>query len=147
MDWLDEIEARAEAAMPGEWQFNEDCNEIVNTNGDNVISTSWYDGPILNITEEDANFVMASRKDVPKLVAEVRRLRTVEESLVVENASLRAELEAAKRDIRDMLRADCSEEHCEKCKTHKKGLVCMIGNCDNAEWRGATENGGANEAD
>ena len=122
MDWLDEIEARA--------------NLVVKNHEDWSVAAA----------------VTLAGRDVPALLAEVERLKETldmattgrdhAEDLAV---ILRAELEAAKQDIRDMLRADCSEEHCEKCKTHKKGLVCMIGNCDNAEWRGVTENGGANE--
>lgn len=63
-------------------------------------------------------------------------------AMIAENARLRAELEAAKGDIRDMLRADHSDEFCEKCKSHKVNAFCMLRNCDNAEWRGATEDGG-----
>ena len=80
------------------------------------------------------------RIDAPDLLAEVERLTD-------ENTRLRAELEAAKGDIRDMLRADHSDEFCEKCKSHKVNTFCMLGNCDNAAWRGAAEIGGAGWVD
>ena len=55
------------------------------------------------------------RIDAPDLLAEVERLRTAEESLAVENTRLRAELEAAKGDMRLL-----SDEYkfCNMCKYH-----------------------------
>ena len=110
-----------------------------------------------------AAFIVAARNVLPELVDEIERLNKDLGELSEENERLsvalklaqalcadrksevewlKAELEAAKRDMGDMFRAECREDLCEKCKSHKVDAFCMIGNCDNAEWRGVTENGG-----
>ena len=81
------------------------------------------------------------RIDAPDLLAEVERLRTAEESLAVENARLRAELEAAKGDLHELAQ-------CVSCKhSYAKGIRCQIPSkkrissrdgkrCYTWEWRG-----------
>jgi hypothetical protein len=151
---LQEIKARAEAATPGPWKPGGDCNAIVDVNGRFVIAASWYDGPFLYITEEDAEFATAARTDVPALLGEVDRLREENEQwamvndstgfeykkLTAENARLRRELEAVKYDL------GCAGL-CENCKhvyNDECSLVC--GDSDSPyrwEWRGlCAENGG-----
>lgn len=63
------------------------------------------------------------------------------ESLKAENARLRAELEAAKRDIRWALLADYWGAACPVCAEFVVDGYCN--NCDKCEWRGlCAENGG-----
>lgn len=85
---LQAIEAGAEAALPGPWEsFVEDRDH---TAGSDFIRTGGLDdsAPDLYLTRSSADwtgaatvdpptldFVAASRQDVPRLVAEVRRLR------------------------------------------------------------------------
>ena len=105
MDWLDEIEAMA-----------------------NLVVKNHEDWSV-------ADAVMLAGHDVPKLVAEVRRLR--------------AELEAAKGDLAKAKPCDCCvhqysgdcilEESFDPCSSYIEG--------GKWEWRGVTENGGANETD
>ena len=83
------------------------------------------------------------RIDAPDLLAEVERLRTAEESLAVENARLRAELEAAKEGIHEFAQ-------CVSCKhSYASGMMCRIPSkeratdgdrCNTWEWRGVTSN-------
>jgi hypothetical protein len=73
-DELKAIEARANAATPGPWKAegDDECILYVRAaNGHTVVTT---DSGVYT-TDEDAIFIAAARTDVPKLVAEVRRLR------------------------------------------------------------------------
>lgn len=73
-DELMQIEARSNAATPGQWgiqKSTEDVNDrflmAAVTSDDDVIGGGMY--------LRDAAFIAAAREDVPALVAEVRRLR------------------------------------------------------------------------
>jgi hypothetical protein len=78
---LDEIEKRANAATPGSWTVGHPDVEsddgrwvegIMAANGNQIVETdSGYYPP----RRMDADFIAAAREDVPKLVAEVRRLQ------------------------------------------------------------------------
>jgi len=96
---LDEIERRACAATEGPWTSawtvppdGGDERLIIGPEGEDVVGQLWYDGAHIACTEPDAAFIAAARTDVPRLVAEVRRLRgIVDEAQVVataENISL-----------------------------------------------------------
>ena len=86
---LAEIRERAERATPGAWKLKkdgryEDHDECRIELPDDNIELCRY---------ENGEFIAHAREDVPALLAEVERLTD-------ENARLRAELEAAKRDMR-----------------------------------------------
>jgi hypothetical protein len=80
------IEARANAATPGPWRFDDKRGKLVPGTGD---LTLGY--PILTIQggayptgyngiPEDQEFIASAREDVPALVAEVRRLRATSQA-------------------------------------------------------------------
>ena len=77
--------------------------------------------------------VTLAGRDVPALLAEVERLRTAEESLAVENARLRAELEAITKQINRV-------RSCKMCAHHKSDVfenpcaVCNMIVKQNFEW-------------
>ena len=76
-DELAAMEARCEAATPGPWQSWIEGRD--NFGGDCVITTEGEDiyllpPPTLR-APYDQDFIAAARQDVPRLVAEVRRLR------------------------------------------------------------------------
>ena len=66
---LDPIKKRVAAATPGPWAFDSPTTHIVHD----------LDGQVLDLgamlMQEDAEFVMHARQDIPALVAEVERLR------------------------------------------------------------------------
>jgi hypothetical protein len=98
---LKAIEARAQAATPGPWRNEnpavrtgpEDCQTLV---------AFAYD---LRQQGQNAAFIAAARTDVPKLVAEVRRLR--------------AALEAASDDLHGEF---CSSRHHLTCQRVRDAL-------------------------
>jgi hypothetical protein len=82
-DDLQAIEARANAATPGPWATGAgkveggQVRELVIAPNDDVIVAIAYGGfgnPV-DRTTQDRTFIASARTDVPKLVAEVRRLR------------------------------------------------------------------------
>jgi len=87
---LDAIEARAEASLPGPWEASVEGRD--HTSGDDVILTGdgrdpaaspdiyvtlsyWSDEPPRRTPPAVLDFIAAARQDVPRLVAEIRRLR------------------------------------------------------------------------
>jgi protein-S-isoprenylcysteine O-methyltransferase Ste14 len=85
VDWLAEIEARANAATPGPWADTPDGSyrSVVTATvrdpmylGDETWVVSVL-GPAMKMPQARANavFMAHARADVPELVAEVRRLR------------------------------------------------------------------------
>ena len=86
---LAEIERRAEAASPGPWQAFVEGRD--HTSGDTIIRMGAFDGshPDMyistcddsgnpnRVSDADWDFVAHARQDVPRLVAEVRRLQAV----------------------------------------------------------------------
>ena len=83
--WLDEIESRAAAAMPGPWVSLVAGRD--HTSGDTFIRTGGTDGPDVYVlfsfrgdrkpswTAEDNDFIAGARQDVPALIEEVWLLR------------------------------------------------------------------------
>lgn len=69
---LDEMQARCDAATEGPWDINNDL-------GTDEIYCDWHSvGPIALVGQfADANsiFIAHARTDIPRLIAEVRRLR------------------------------------------------------------------------
>jgi hypothetical protein len=81
---LEEIERRAAAATPGPWQEFIDARDDIS--GDDFIMTGGManHGPDIYVSHEnvpapaaDLEFIAHARQDVPRLVAEVRRLRAL----------------------------------------------------------------------
>lgn len=75
---LDAIEARTQAATPGPWTSFVEGRD--HESGSNFIMTGnaenrGEDIELLGATVADQDFIAASRQDVPRLVAEIRRLR------------------------------------------------------------------------
>ena len=86
-DHLDEIEARAEAATPGPWRASL-LDGVTYEDGSSSHVAGIYPGstsgppPVFvtnSIDRRDAEFIAASRTDVPALLAEVRRLQAAVE--------------------------------------------------------------------
>ena len=80
------MEAREKAATLGPWHHTfKDCKHFMNStfidrDGDDrgvglVTCDINQDNATLYATNEDMDFIAAAREDVPKLIAEVRRLR------------------------------------------------------------------------
>jgi hypothetical protein len=70
--------ARAEAATPGPWKSYVEGRD--HTSGSSFIMTGPQDArgndlELTGATAPDQDFIAAARQDVPKLIAEVRRLR------------------------------------------------------------------------
>jgi hypothetical protein len=87
-DELDRIATRADASLPGPWEAFIEGRE--HSSGDDFIRTGglddaspdmyvtlsyWNDEPPKSATAEVLDFIAAARQDIPRLVAEVRRLR------------------------------------------------------------------------
>jgi hypothetical protein len=77
---LDVIEARCGATSPPPWKAYFEGRD--HTSGSNVVTTGLPGnrGPDLDIagaTPVDLDFIASARQDVPRLVAEIRRLRRI----------------------------------------------------------------------
>ena len=75
LEQLREIESRHVVATPGPWKsYIEGRNH---TSGSSFIQTQGEDIYLTGATQADQDFIAAARDDVPKLVAEIRRLRAL----------------------------------------------------------------------
>ncbi|PZV36912.1 hypothetical protein [Mesorhizobium kowhaii] len=77
---LQEMEARAAAAQAGPWKSRVEGRDFLG--GSNFIQTGegkdrGEDIELSGATVADQDFMAAARRDVPRLIAEVRRLRTL----------------------------------------------------------------------
>lgn len=77
---LQEMEARAAAAQPGPWKSWVEGRDFLS--GSNFIQTGegadrGDDIEMGGATAEDQDFMAAARQDIPRLIAEVRRLRAL----------------------------------------------------------------------
>ena len=91
---LDAIEARANAATPGPWlcrdiPYDGVGDPIIETADGTYIAQTVYDMQSTTVAHEvdaDTGFIAHAREDIPRLVAEVRRLqealRTIQEQTV-----------------------------------------------------------------
>lgn len=114
---LDTIQARANAAHPGPWEWERWAFKS-QSRWYNLQHSQTFDGKppgLLNQmhawvllktlegwgpTDADAAFIAAAREDVPALVAEVRRLRAEVERSRAENADLLAVIHFAGWDVK-----------------------------------------------
>ena len=75
---LSEIEARANAATPGPWDIN---RRYITLNGGDMGRVEYSAlGPSVATDVQamaDGNFFAHAREDIPKLIAEMRRLRDI----------------------------------------------------------------------
>ena len=69
---LAEIERRCEVSTPGPWQSWIEGRD--HAAGDSVITTGRGDIYLSGATSQDQDFIAAARQDVPRLIAEIRRL-------------------------------------------------------------------------
>ena len=69
---LIEIEQRCLAATPGPWKSWVEGRD--GTSGSNVILTGGEDFELIGVSVADQDFIAAARHDVPRLIAEIRRL-------------------------------------------------------------------------
>jgi len=87
---LDEIEQRAHAASPTSWEAFIEARD--HTAGDDVIRSGGFDdaqpdmyiqhylgASSVRVPAADLDFIAHARQDIPRLVAEIRRLRAVTE--------------------------------------------------------------------
>lgn len=70
---LDQIEARLRAATPGPWKSFVEGRD--HTSGSSFIQTPDSDIESCGATAADQDFIAHARQDLPRLLAEVRRLR------------------------------------------------------------------------
>src|SRR5690349_749957 len=86
---LDQMEARAETSLPGPWESFIEARdhtaggEFIRTGGSDDTAPDMYvtlsyrsNDPPRPAGEAVLDFIAAARQDVPRLVAEVRRLRS-----------------------------------------------------------------------
>lgn len=85
-DDLRAIEARANAATDGPWRdpwaAPDGEDEFRSAGGQTIFAAEFCDGPRLAINPPDAAFIAHAREDVPRLLAEVRRLRAERDEMV-----------------------------------------------------------------
>ncbi|MCB9528623.1 MAG: hypothetical protein R3F65_16145 [bacterium] len=72
---LDAIERRCEAATAGPWVAWVEGRD--HTSGSDFVQTAEQDIEMIGATPADHDFIAHAREDVPRLVAEVRRLRAL----------------------------------------------------------------------
>lgn len=99
-DRLTEIAARAAAATPGPWtNYGTDLYRSSATGGFRLMDLLGSFTPeVDNQSFRNAKFVAAAREDVPWLLAEVERLRTVVAALAEGTETLHARVAELKED-------------------------------------------------
>jgi hypothetical protein len=78
-DELNEIQARADAATPGEWAVAKSKarrRSLMRFNEQEGYSILSWKGFVTTSYERDSIFIAHARADVPRLVEEVRRLQS-----------------------------------------------------------------------
>ena len=99
---LTQMKERAEKATGGPWEHDVWSNAITNDGG-SVDIISNVDGQI-SVYDNDAEFIAHAREDVPRLVAEVERLREH-----IQSALFYVENDGNFRDIYDELKEALGE--------------------------------------
>ncbi|MEQ1614364.1 MAG: hypothetical protein ABL904_16570 [Hyphomicrobiaceae bacterium] len=74
-DELNRIEKGCDAATPGPWASYVEGREEMS--GSSFIMTGGEDFYVTGCTASDQDFMASARQDIPKLIAEVRRLRSI----------------------------------------------------------------------
>ncbi|SCB30862.1 hypothetical protein GA0061099_1004527 [Bradyrhizobium yuanmingense] len=73
-DEIEAIKARCEQATAGPWKSFIETRE--NISGSDFIQTEGEDIYLTGATEADQDFIAHARQDIPRLIAEIERLRT-----------------------------------------------------------------------
>ena len=121
---LDAIEAREKAASPGPWWISTENKIIIPMGGANEKSS------------ENAQFVFHARRDVPALLAEVKRLNAEKEHLTRECDAAVADLQEAATAISyQSICKLCSRSDC--CVAYERGHRPL--HCKGWQWRGVRE--------
>lgn len=107
---LQEIEARAEAATPGPWRVVERVAFLDAFDVDTPGGSCLWEGYRDTCSKVDSEFIAASRTDIPRLLAEVRRL-------TAENERLREWLETALPYLREIELPEVERGWCTGCAT------------------------------
>ena len=71
---LADIQARLNAASPGPWQSFIEGRD--HEGGSSFIRTQGEDIELTGVTDADQDFIAHARQDLPRLLEEVRRLRS-----------------------------------------------------------------------
>lgn len=72
---LAELQRLCDAATSGPWEYADDASQVLFGKGTHGGVVCEFPDPAADATENDANFIAASRDALPKLIAEVRQLR------------------------------------------------------------------------
>ncbi|MCA1372419.1 MULTISPECIES: hypothetical protein [unclassified Bradyrhizobium] len=75
-DEIEAIKARCEQATAGPWKSFIETRE--NISGSDFIQTEGEDIYLTGATEADQDFIAHARQDIPRLIAEIERLRTID---------------------------------------------------------------------
>ncbi|MCA1360343.1 hypothetical protein I6F14_02140 [Bradyrhizobium sp. IC3069] len=73
---IEAIKARCEQATAGPWKSFIETRE--NISGSDFIQTEGEDIYLTGATEADQDFIAHARQDIPRLIAEIERLRTID---------------------------------------------------------------------
>ena len=74
---LNDIKKRCEYATPGPWKSYVEAREKIS--GSSFIQTGGVDIYLTGATTEDQDFIANARQDIPDLLAEIERLRKLDE--------------------------------------------------------------------
>ena len=74
-DEIEAIKARCERATAGPWKSFIETREKIS--GSEFIQTGGEDIYLTGATEADQDFIAHARQDIPRLIAEIERLRTL----------------------------------------------------------------------
>ncbi len=74
-DAIAEIECRCERATPGPWKSYIEGRD--HDSGDSFIMTGQADIYLIGASPDDQDFIAHARQDLPALLAEVRRLKSL----------------------------------------------------------------------
>lgn len=103
---LQEIEARAEAATPGPWEWWSSCSHWRLTGADGkdggvIHAYKASDGfPCVSVSEEDRDFIAHARQDIPLLLSELRKLDEMLTDTCAERDAIKAEVEQLYSELR-----------------------------------------------
>ncbi|UWU87666.1 hypothetical protein N2605_14860 [Bradyrhizobium yuanmingense] len=75
-DEIEAIKARCEQATAGPWKSFIETRE--NISGSDFIQTEGEDIYLTGATEADQDFIAHARQDIPRLIAEIESLRTID---------------------------------------------------------------------
>lgn len=147
---LAEIQARADAAMVGKWEWQqEDGDTVLTASSEWTMFPRMYFITVLGAdgTDADMAFIAAARADIPDLLAalctayqrdemlmaEVQAAHQREDAMAAELAIVTRERDAAVEDIRVCMEEPCAV--CKYCHDHGDQFPCD----KNAAWCGGTD--------